>query len=270
MNNFRIGDTVLRKSYGGDVSFRIVRIIHERDKKPVYVLRGILHRLLADSDGSDLVRQNTFSAYLQTQREINKAKRYGMRDKDFPFLPFLRRVRGKPGRILQIDSSSDYLNKCISYYSEAGLKIIGRTADENKQPTLVRSLLERYKPDILVVTGHDGLKKSSNSNLIESYRNSKYFIMSVREARKYQPSPDKLCIFAGACQSYFEAIMEAGANFASSPGRILINAIDPAIVGRKIAVTDSKIIVTPAEIALLTISGSKGIGGVRTRGRLIM
>lgn len=269
MNNLRIGDIVFRRSYGGDVSFRVVRIIHERDQKPVYVLRGILHRLIADSDGSDLVRQNPFSAYLQTQREINKAKRYGMRDKNFPFMPFLRRLKGKPGRILQIDSSSDYLNKCAGYYSEAGLRIIGRISDESKQPALVLPLLKRYKPDILVVTGHDGLKKSSDSSLIESYRNSKYFIMSVREARKYEPSPDKLCIFAGACQSYFEAIMEAGANFASSPGRILINAIDPAIVGRKIAVTDSKITVTPAEIARLTISGREGIGGRNTRGRLI-
>lgn len=33
----------------------------------------------------------------------------------------------------------------------------------------------------------------------------------------------KLVIFAGACQSYFEAIISAGANFASSPARILID-----------------------------------------------
>ena len=34
---------------------------------------------------------------------------------------------------------------------------------------------------------------------------------------------NKLAIFAGACQSYYEEIMNAGANFASSPGRIFID-----------------------------------------------
>ncbi|MDO8686299.1 MAG: sporulation peptidase YabG, partial [Clostridiales bacterium] len=69
-----------------------------------------------------------------------------------------------------------------------------------------------------------------------------------------------------ACQSYYEGIMAAGANFGSSPGRILIHALDPAIVGRKVAVTDFKKLVTPSEIAALTKSGSKGVGGIDTHG----
>ena len=80
--------------------------------------------------------------------------------------------------------------------------------------------------------------------------------------------PDKLCIFAGACQSYFEAIMEAGANFASSPGRININALDPALLSEKVALTDRRNYVTPEEVASIIISGSAGIGGIKTRGRL--
>lgn len=51
------------------------------------------------------------------------------------------------------------------------------------------------------------IKNSSNYNDIYNYRNSKYFINSVIEARK-ATRPDKdLVIFAGACQSFFEAIM---------------------------------------------------------------
>ena len=61
-------------------------------------------------------------------------------------------------------------------------------------------------------------------------RNSKYFVQAVLEARKLCPSSNRLAIFAGACQSFYEAIMEAGADFASSPGRILIDFIDPIIV----------------------------------------
>lgn len=119
-----------------------------------------------------------------------------------------------------------------------------------------------------MVTGHDSLKKGANPALIDSYRNSKYFIECVKEARKYQPDYDKLCIFAGACQSYFEAIMQAGANFASSPGRININALDPAIVSEKVALTNKENYVTPEEVSKLTVSGSKGVGGIKTRGHL--
>jgi len=66
-----------------------------------------------------------------------------------------------------------------------------------------------------------------------------------------------MCIFAGACQSYFEAIMQAGANFASSPGRININALDPAIVSEKVALTNKDNYVTPEEVSKLTISEVK-------------
>ena len=74
------------------------------------------------------------------------------------------------------------------------------------------------------------LKNGSNYNNIYNYRNSKYFINTVRNARTWGASSEKLVIFAGACQSYFEGIMNAGADFASSPGRILIDFVDPLIV----------------------------------------
>ena len=64
--------------------------------------------------------------------------------------------------------------------------------------------------------------------------------------------------------------MEAGANFASSSGRILIHALDPAKVGDRIALTDSRVFVTPEKIARLTQSGSRCIGGVKTRGHYIV
>ncbi len=79
--------------------------------------------------------------------------------------------------------------------------------------------------DILIITGHDGMiKRGKEFNNIYNYRNSKYFIQTVKEARRYDKEVNKnLVIFAGACQSYFEALISAGANFASSPARILID-----------------------------------------------
>ena len=127
------------------------------------------------------------------------------------------------------------------------------------------------KPDILVITGHDGIKKDSGDLYsIGNYRNSGYFVECVKRARSYQADNGKLCIFAGACQSYFEAIMDAGANFASSPGRININALDPAIVSKRVALTNANSYVTPQQIARITVSGGKGIGGINTRGHLMV
>lgn len=71
----------------------------------------------------------------------------------------------------------------------------------------------------------------------------------------------------GACQSFFEAIMEAGADFASSPGRILIDFIDPLIVAEKIAITDNKKFVSVYDISKEIKEGEKGISGVGARGK---
>lgn len=62
--------------------------------------------------------------------------------------------------------------------------------------------------------------------------------------------------------------MQAGANFASSPKRILINALDPAIVAQKVSVTDNSVILSPESVIELTITGSAGIGGKDTRGQM--
>lgn len=71
----------------------------------------------------------------------------------------------------------------------------------------------------------------------------------------------------GACQSFFEAIMEAGADFASSPGRILIDFIDPIIVAEKIATTDENIFVSNYEVIKDIKEGAKGVGGKGVRGK---
>lgn len=51
------------------------------------------------------------------------------------------------------------------------------------------------------------IKDGTDYNNIYNYRNSKYFINSVIEAKKAVRAGKDLVIFAGACQSFFEAIM---------------------------------------------------------------
>ena len=105
---------------------------------------------------------------------------------------------------------------------------------------------------------------------ISNYRNSKYFAKAVIEARRIYPESNELAIFAGACQSFFEAIMASGANFASSPGRILIDFMDPLIVAEKIAITDKRRFVTINDIAPELRDGKKSIGGTGVMGKKIL
>ncbi len=137
-----------------------------------------------------------------------------------------------------------------------------------KQSKIIQKVLNEIHPDILVITGHDGfLKKSGNYEDIGNYYNSKHFIKSVSEARKYETSLDDLIIIAGACQSHYEGILAAGANFASSPARILIHALDPVRVCNFIALTAIDKIVTAKDISAETLSGLDGIGGLSSKGK---
>lgn len=174
----------------------------------------------------------------------------------------------RTGRILHLDGDKYYADKSARHYRGLGLTAIVKNIPEYKQPTIIRQLLEKYKPDILVITGHDGMiKNNTGYNDIYNYRNSGHFIRTVMEARRWRKTEAELAIFAGACQSYFEAIMNAGANFASSPGRVLIDFVDPLVVAEKVAVTDVNSYVTMNEIVGDLREGIKGVGGNRARGR---
>lgn len=111
------------------------------------------------------------------------------------------------------------------------------------------------------------IKKGYNYNDIYNYRNSKYFVETVLRARMWEQGANKLAIFAGACQSYYEAIMEAGANFASSPARILIDFKDPLIVAEKIATTDLNRFLTIKDIKDELRDGENGVSGVGSFGK---
>ena len=124
-------------------------------------------------------------------------------------------------------------------------------------------------PDIVVVTGHDGfIRGKKNFSALENYRNSRAFVQTVRRAREYAPGRDDLIIFAGACQSHYESLIQAGANFASSPKRVLIHAYDPVFIAEKVAFTPFNQMVPIKETVSETITGIDGVGGIETRGRL--
>src|SRR5690625_6358919 len=134
-------------------------------------------------------------------------------------------------------------------------------------PFEITDLIDKVKPNIIVITGHDSYQKQKGKKSeIQAYRHSKYFVETVRNAREKIPNLDQLVIFAGACQSHFESLIRAGANFASSPSRINIHALDPVYIAAKIAYTSFMEKVNITDALKNTFTGNKGMGGIETKG----
>lgn len=279
MNDIKKGDIVVRKSYGKDIIFRVINILNKPEEK-IAVLNGVIERIEADSKIADLelvdkqkVKDILRKMDSKIENRIEKSKQQ-WEDRNYRIGVVTNQTRAKEkiitGEILHLDGDRKYSEKSYRYYRKLGLNAIVKYIPEYRQPRVVYQLLESYNPDILVITGHDGMiKRGMRYNDIYNYRNSRYFIETVKEARKYDKQKGKkLVIFAGACQSYFEAIISAGANFASSPARILIDFLDPLVVSEKIALTEKYKYITIDDIAYELRDGRDGIGGIGANGKM--
>ncbi|MCY6958746.1 sporulation peptidase YabG [Clostridium brassicae] len=290
----KIGDKVVRKSYGKDITFKIIDI-KENEIGFIYVLKGVNLRIIADSPESDLeyvtktdvgkkdevfnkkVNENIRRILnsriagrqyrsMDNNRNIdnNRSNKYIKEEKKNSETMLF----GRPGRILHIDGDAEYLDVCLKTYKQLAMEASGYVIPEEEQPHKVLEIVKQLKPDIVVLTGHDAMVKGAKNYMdLDNYKNSKNFVQSVINLRNYEANYDDLVIFAGACQSCYEAILDAGANFASSPNRVLIHCLDPVFICEKIAYTNISKIVSIQEIIASTITGVEGIGGLQTRGK---
>lgn len=225
-----IGDLVVRKSYDRDITFKIIDI-KEVDGEVIYVLKGISIRIIADSSKGDL--EEVDNSFIGEQEKILNSRvkaaiknAISIRGDDIASKAIKSRgskaqkldsskdlIFGRPGKILHIDGDSQYLETCLKVYKQLSLNAVGRAIPENRQPEEIVELVREIKPDIVVLTGHDSVIKDVDDYLnLDNYRNSKYYSDSVKALRNYNSSYDELVIFAGACQSCYECILEAGAN----------------------------------------------------------
>jgi len=277
MEELKKGSIVGRVSYGKDILFKINNIIDVRGKK-VALLKGITVRIEADApledlsciekehiDTNVLILQQKLEENIKVCSNIVCKKKSVLQRRNF----IQRRdIQKSNGKILHLDGDSDYAQKSLEYYKKIGLKAIVKNISENKQSLYVYNLLKRYNPDILVITGHDGMiKRERDFNDIYNYRNSRYFVKTIKMARLWGETQKELAIFAGACQSYYEALISAGANFASAPGRVFIDFMDPLIVARVIATTDSNKYVTIDDMINEIKGGKKAVNGEKTQGK---
>lgn len=276
-----LNDIVGRITYNCDVLFRVIEIKEENGVKTA-ILYGEDIRLVADAPFSDLLKVNaetrnafkqknealiesSLKLFSQDQELLEQKRQFQMSDG--------YRLQGDyfqiPGRVLHLDGDPTYLKKCMDVYEKIGIPVHGLYCNEKEMPARIGTLLETYRPDILVVTGHDAYTKAKGKLMdIQAYRHSWHFVQTVREARKKIPQLDQLVIFAGACQSHFESLIGAGANFASSPSRVNIHALDPVYIVAKIGFTPFMDRIPVWEALRNTLTGEKGIGGIETKGVL--
>ena len=249
---FAVGDLVTRISYNHDTVFKILKI-----KNQVAYLKGVYVRLYADAFLEDLLKYD----------ELERV------DEDYSLDLGFNEDRGEyfylPGKVLHIDADEDYLKRCINFYKKNKVMVVGKKINEQDVYKEIRALLEEYQPDIVVITGHDAYypkKGSVNNN--KNYRNTDAFIKAVKEARKYEKSHEKLVIIAGACQSNYEELIKSGANFASSPKRINIHCLDPAIIATILAMSERNKEVDLVNLLSKTKYGASGIGGIKSNGMM--
>lgn len=241
------GDYVTRISHNNDIIFKVLNI-----KDDIYFLKGVDIRLYVDAPKKDLIKvtkeedREDFTSRVQDKLLLDRNEYFYL-----------------PGKILHFDGDVDYLNRCMKFYKETGVKAIGKNIIESDLPKCINNYLEEIKPDIVIITGHDAyIKKENNKNDLNNYQNSLNFVKSVQNARKYENSHEKLVIIAGACQSNYEELIKAGANYASSPKRVNIHALDPAIIAVTIALTERNKQIDLIDLLKRTKYGTDGMGGL--------
>ncbi len=279
--NIELDAVVGRISYRCDILFRVIDIREESGRKTA-ILYGEDYRLIADAPFEDLqkidpkqkdqiseefrsLEEQSLELFRQDIELIKNKQEYmstnAYRD-DYNYFQI-------PGRVLHLDGDPNYLQKCLDLYEKIGVPVKGVHCKEVDMPNKIGELIDQYRPNIIVITGHDAYSRTKGKKQdINAYRHSKYFVQTVNEARKKVPHLDQLVIFAGACQSHFESLIHAGANFASSPLRVNIHALDPVYIVAKLSFTPFTDSVNVWNVIRNTLTGDKGLGGIETRGVL--
>ena len=152
MKKIKKGDIVARKSHGKDILFFVEDIL-ESDNNKFAILTGVTIRILADAPLNDLEVAPRDMVEHEKLKLNNKLER---RIEKYSRKKSSKRFRSKKlvytGKILHLDGDRKYTDKSYKYYRKMGLDAVVKYIPENKQPVFIKQLLEKYKPDILVIT----------------------------------------------------------------------------------------------------------------------
>ena len=145
------GDIVGRISYGKDILFYVDRIIKAKSGKKYAILRGVQFRIEADAELEDLEKIDREEIEVEKRGIETKIKtRIAKSTKEI----FSKKFRNQETNalILHLDGDKRYAAKSAKYYNSIGLNSIVKNIPENRQPQMIGNLIEKYKPDIVVIT----------------------------------------------------------------------------------------------------------------------
>ena len=108
-----IGDIVTRNKYNNDTVFKVIDI-----KDNVYFLKGINVRLCADSELSDLKKEEEYRDEKEDDSKILEML-------NLPKNEYRSEYFYIPGKILHIDADKDYLQRCLKFYKDANINAYG-------------------------------------------------------------------------------------------------------------------------------------------------
>jgi spore coat assemly protein len=239
----KIGDYVTRNKYNNDILFKVNKIVNNKA-----ILCGVDLRLYADANINDLRKSGVKIENIKYENNsLDRSNYYYI-----------------PGVILHLDTDNDYLEKCMNYYKSKNIKCYGYVFDASEFSEKINELINKHNPNVIVITGHDAYYKKTNK-----YKNSSYFIDTIKSIRKKIRLHEQIAIVAGACQSDYIGLIKAGSSFASSPNHINIHALDPAIVASEIALGDINFPLDVMNILSKTNCKEEGFGGLKIRGMMI-
>ncbi len=152
MNDIKKGTIVTRKSYNDDILFRVEQIINTTNGKYA-ILKGVTIRIKANSPIEDLNIVDKSKAKSEFNKLSQRIESRITENRNF----INNYINMLCGKILHLDGDRRYAEKSSKYYRKMGLNAIVKSVPENKQPMVVGNLIKRYKPDILVITGHESI-----------------------------------------------------------------------------------------------------------------
>lgn len=173
----KLGDLVVRKSYGGDITFRVETV--QQDEA---IIKGTDYRLIADSPLHDLVRvpestikRRTRQAHIKMLQSVEALEEKNKRQQ--AEISMADPVNSSayfemPGKVLHLDGDPNYLQKSGDLPAAARPAEGHYVSEANMADALYR-LLPVVQPDIVVLTGHDGvLKQRKHRDLynLQSYK----------------------------------------------------------------------------------------------------
>ena len=78
VQSIKIGDIVTRKSYGGDIYFRVDDIVGDQGQECA-VLRGLVYRLCADAPLNDLESKDRIAVAVHRKENLKEQRQQIMR-----------------------------------------------------------------------------------------------------------------------------------------------------------------------------------------------